>query len=721
MNERLERFHAVAKERGWAAHESPKEANITHAFFELFADLPLAERQARSAAYALAHEPIAHCEHETIAGQVFQCCPGAGDPFLGGCGLNPGWSEFSVAGVAPGVVAQALPEHELYGKHFSDASAPGHIGWDWRMVLELGLSGIRDLYVKAGEAAADDEAREFYACAVIALDGAIAFAENLARGASDELRATCEKVPVHPAETFREAVQTFWTQYLAVMFENPYGGNGPGLVDRFLWPYLQRDLERGDITLDEARDVVLELLIKLDERIAPYDGWVEAICVGGRDATGQGAENPLSTMLVEGIMQLNQSHPSIYMRLRDDAPEDFRRLAADYLLKGSNRGQVYGDDRVIEALVAAGHSREDACEWMAGGCMEVSSQARNCDFNFTYVHNFAWTLETILYGGTIWHSGQKAAPISGDLTQYRTFDELYAAFEAELVRELQLLYARLDIYLGMYAKYRPNFLVSTMVHDCLERGRGMNDGGARYCDFSGSGLAIPNVADSLLALKYAVYEEGFCTAEELLSALKADFVGYEDLQARLVALPKFGQDNPEADAMAARVLRIYTDVANSHVTPHGGRVRPLILGFVWVAQYGCITGPLPDGRKAGAPLAHGLAPQDGSATEGLSAAINSALRLDLKEVGGGASMMFDLDPQWAKPDVVEAVLQTFITGGGHIFQGNTSDFERLEDAREHPERHRDLMVRVGGYSARFVQLPPEIQQEIIGRKRHRGT
>jgi len=698
---------------------SPKEASIAHAFFDLFADLPLAERQARSVAYALEREPIVYTPGEHIAGQVFQGVPGSGDPLLGG-GPHPGWASYSVAGVAPGWVSERLPDHDLYGKHFSDGAAPGHIGWDWRLVLEMGLEGLRARHAEAADSAVDAKSREFHACAVIALDGAIAFADRVAEGAAPELRPICERVPRLPARTFREAVQSFWTQYLAVMFENPYGGNGPGLVDRFLWPYLERDLEHGCITEEDAYDLILELLIKLDERIHPHDGWVEAICVGGRTADGGGAESRLSEMLVRGIMELNQTHPSVYIRLRDDAPGWFRDLTTDYLLHGGNRAQVYGDDRVIEALVAAGHSWEDACEWMAGGCMEVSSQARNCDFNFTFVHNIAWTLEAVLHGGVVPLLGQRVAPLSRTLADYTTFEDLYAAFEAELRRELDLLFSRLDIYYKAYALFRPSFLISTMVHDCFERGRALNNGGARYADFCGSALAIPNVADSLTAVRLAVYEDRICAAEELLDALKADFAGHEELRARLLAYPKYGQESSAADAMANSVLRIVADASDAHVTPGGGRVRPLVLGFVWVAQLGLVTGALPDGRKACEPLAHGLAPQCGSGTRGLASVINSATSLDLHRVSGGASMMFDLDPAWATPEAVEAVVRVFIERGGQIFQGNTSDFERLLEARAHPERHRDLLVRVGGYSARFVALPPEIQDEIIGRRRYAG-
>ena len=719
LTPRLRAFQAEATRRAGEPHQSAKEDNLTTAFFETYADLPLAERQARSMALALSLEPIVYSAHETIAGQVFMACPGASDPMLSG-GPDPRWQEFSAQGWGARWVAEQLPDHALYGRHFSDGAAPGHIGWDWRLVLELGFTGLREQFAAALETAADEAAREFYGGVLIALDGAIAFAERLAEGAAPELQATCRKVPLYPAETFREAVQSFWTQYMAVMFENPYGGNGPGLLDRFLWPYLERDLAAGRITLDEAREVVWELMIKLDERIHPADGWVEAICVGGHTADGQGAETPLSRMIVEAIIALNQTHPSIYVRLRDDAPADWRDLAARYILEGSNRAQVYGDDPIIKALVAAGHSYADACEWMAGGCMDVSSQGRNCDFNFTFVHNIAWTLEAVLHGGVLPLSGTRVAPVDKTLADYATFDEFYAAFAAELTRELELLFARLNLYFRAYAKYRPQFLVSSMIHDCRERGRSMNDGGARYADFSGSGLGIPDVADSLLAIREAVYEQGLCTAEELLEALRTNFEGREELRRRLLALPKYGQDNPAADEMANRVLRVYTDAGNAHVTPHGGRVRPIILGFVWVAQLGLVTGALPDGRKAGQPLAHGLAPQGGSATEGLSAAINSATRLDLDQVGGGASMMFDLDPAWATPEIVAATLQTFCAQGGHIFQGNTQNFEDLEAALAHPEDYRHLMVRVGGFSARFVNLAPELQREIVERHRYRG-
>ncbi|HOM58015.1 MAG TPA: pyruvate formate lyase family protein, partial [Candidatus Latescibacteria bacterium] len=356
-----------------------------------------------------------------------------------------------------------------------------------------------------------------------------------------EMADVCRRVPRNPSTTFREAVQTFWFQHLAVMYENPFGGNGPGRLDYYLWPFLERDLASGRITLDEARELVTELLIKLHERIAPADGWVEALPVGGRKPDGSLAINPLSSMIIEIISELPQTHPSVYVRLPDDAPDDFVDLTVRYLLRAGNRAQVYGDDAVIEALHKSGKvAMEDARHWTAGGCMEVSPQGCNCDLLFSFAHNVARTFELVINGGCLMQTGERVVDHPKTLADYTSFEELYTDFEAELARELGILARRLDIYLEEYARLRPSFLLSSMTHDCLEKGRSINDGGARYTNYGGSGVGIPNVGDSLYAIQRAVFLDRRVTAAELLNALRTDFVGFEALQAYLRSLPKYG-------------------------------------------------------------------------------------------------------------------------------------------------------------------------------------
>lgn len=732
MNERLKRYKLASYERAVAPHQSPKEKNWAHAFFDLYPGLPLIERQARSFAYALVNEPIYIYPDERLAGQTYQGCAGYGDVALNGVTGDARWDEFAANRVAARLTAERLPENAAYAKHFAGGAAFGHIGWDWGRMLRVGARGIIQEARQRSEATDDPMSREFYLGVEICLAALLTWVsrheEALREAAKNsaperarelvEMADVCARVPAHGAASFREAVQSFLFQHLAVMFENPHGGNGPGRMDYYLQPFLQADLEAGRITLDEARDWIIELFIKLHERLGPRDGWVEAIVVGGRNPDGTSAVTPLSRLIVEAIMELEQTHPSVYVRLHEDAPEEFWDLSARYLIQGGNRAQIYGDDNVIAALHKDGVALEDARNWCAGGCMEVSPQACNGDLLFTFAHNVVRTMELVLNGGRLLLNGEKAIAHEKCLTDYGTFDDLWADFEAEMERELRILLKRIDIYLECSGKYRPAYLLSSMTHDCLDRGRNINDGGARYQDYGGSGVGIPNVGDSLYALKRAVFEEKRFTAQEVLDALRSDFAGRERMRAYLWNLPKFGSGDPELIEMTDRVMRTFCRIIKNHRNPFGGHCRPILLGFVWVVSFGLQTGATPDGRRAGRPLAQSLSPQSGAALQGLTAAIGDATELSLEEVGGGGSMMWDLDPHWATPEVVKALLRTFIQRGGHIFQGNVISPEMLVEAQKKPEEYRHLMVRVGGYSALFHSLSAATQTEIIERFRY---
>ncbi len=628
-----------------------------------------------------------------------------------------------------------MPDNDLYARHFCDGGAPGHISWDYGQLLRLGARGMLARIAGLRAASDDPRAREFYDGVTIALEGLIEWAgqharrlralaetepDPVQRQAWLDMAALCERVPAEPARTFREAVQCFWLQHLAVMYENPFGGNGPGRLDWHLWPYLEADLAAGRCTLEQARELITELFIKLDERIRDADGWVEAITVGGRNPDGSLSINPLSHIMVEAITELNQTHPSVYIRLPAGAPADFVDLAARYLIESGNRGQVYGDDAVIAALVGDGTPEADARHWAAGGCMEVGAQGMSGDLLFAFAHNVALTLELVLNGGRRLLTGELAAPGLKTLADYASFEELYAAFAGELNREMSILTRRLDIWLEHYARYRPSFLLSSMVHDCLERGRAINDGGARYPHYGGSGVGIPNVGDSLHAIRRAVFDERRYTGAEVLHALRDNFEGQRAMRAYLKQLPKYGAGEPEPTALVDRVLGDFAATLRNHRNPQGGHGRAIILGFVWVVHYGQQVGATPDGRLSGRPLAHGLSPQSGSATRGITAAIGDATSLRLECAPGGASMMWDIDAFWARPEFVKPVLQAYVDQGGHLFQGNLTSVEQLIAARANPDEHRDLMVRVGGYSARFVTLSPETQDEIIERSRFGG-
>jgi pyruvate-formate lyase len=691
-----------------------------------YADRPRAEQVAHARADALAGLPVYLFPDERLVGMMYML--GRESPVVDPLNYQ---AQVSVA------TADRLPANaELVDlKLQMDNVIPGHIAWRWDWLLARGITGLIADTRAALATSADARAADFYQGVLTVLESVlrwndrhIAALEEALAGAPPEERtrlednlATCRRVPAEAARTFREAVQSFYFQYLAVMRENPHGGNGPGRLDYYLWPYLERDLAAGRTTLAEARELIDELFVRIHERIQGRDTWVETIVVGGCHPDGTSAVSPLSYLMVESIMALDQTHPSVYLRVPEDAPAEFIDLATRYLLQGNNRAQILSDREIVRAMTGYGMPVEDARMYACGGCMEIMPHGMNSDLLFAATHNVPKVVELALTGGECLQTGKRLAHVAlPALTDCATFEELYRVFAEELRRELLNIFHRLDLGSEMMAAYRPNFLISSMVMDCLARGREMQDGGARYHDYGVTPLGIPNAGDALFAVKRAVFDEGLCTAEELLAAMRADFAGHEELRRRLRALPKFGQQQAEADAMTDRVLTTVCDIYAGYRNRWQGRVKPIIFTFVWAPEAGAVLGATADGNHAGTAIAHGLTPQSAAMTDGLTAAIGSHAGLSLHHVAGGASSMWDLDPRWATPDTTRALLTGFLTLGGQIFQGNATDVAELLQAREHPEHYPNLIVRVGGFSARFVALSPAVQDDIINRYRHQG-
>jgi len=726
--------------RAREAHRSPQLEHLTHAFFELYADLPEWARHARSIAYALEHEPVYLFDDDLLVGTLYQGCAGAGCPTTYPPGADSPWWPHSVREMAQRLVAERLPDHAALiggdggGFMMMDGAAPGHISWQWETLLAEGVEGLLERCRKSEAHAPDDQARQFAAGVRIAWTGVLAWNERHVAAleakvaeSDGERRAhwqslldLCRRVPAQPARTFREAIQAYHFQHLAVMYENPFGGNGPGLLDRGLGPYLERDLAAGLIELDEAKALIEGLLLKFHERLFPRDGWVETVMVGGVDAAGEWAGNTLSELLIELYVDLPQTHPAVYVRLAENAPERFVDLTVRYFLDGGNRCQILSDEAVTRALTqTTGLAPSDAARYICGGCMELAPHGLNSDMNFTFMHSVAKTAELVLSGGVCLKTGQRRFELGEGLPGFATFEDLYAAFEAELGRELRLAFQRLDIWSEAYAARRPAYLISGLVGDCLERGRGMHEGGARYHDYGVAPMGVINAADALYAVQQAVFAQGICSADDLLAALREDFVGHDELRRKLLAMPKYGAEHPEADAMADRVLRSLCAVYDGYRNRLGGRVKPMVFNFVWTPIVGQGLGASADGRRAGEPVSHGLTPQGIGMQQGLTAAINSATALSLNGIAGGSTTMWDIDPEWASPAIMKAVIRAFMARGGQIFQGNTTDVAELERALERPEEYPNLMVRVGGFSAKFLSLDPAVRREIVERHRHR--
>jgi formate C-acetyltransferase len=722
LSARIQRFRDASRVRGGVGRPAtPRMVHFEEAFWHRYAGRPYWERFARATAFALEHEPVYLFPDERLVGMLYQMSPNPE-------GYVPDaarWEPYNPWAQARTRIDKAVGPHASPG-------APGHIGWRWDVILQEGVDGLlarlRDLLAHAPDA----KAKRLYRGAIIlweavlrwndrhvaALEAARDAAVGDERARLDTLIEICRRVPREPARTFHEAVQAFHVQHQAIMFEAPHGGNGPGRVDYFLWPYLERDLADGRTTLEEAKELVDELMLRFQERLQPGDGWVEAVVPGGIHPDGSSAVNPLSHLIIHSIARLDQTHPVVYPRLSANGPEDYLDLCVHYLLHGQNRAQLYNDDACVPAIVASGTPPEDAAMYMAGGCMEISVQGMNCDLNFACVHEVAKTLEYVLTGGVDLRDGARNRNLSRDLTGYPTFDALYAAFERELARNYRDMVRALDIQSATYARLRPYYLLSSLVGDCLARGREQQDGGARYHEYGFAPLGISAAADALMGVKRAVYDEGFVSAAELLAALRANYQGYDALRQRLLRVPKFGMEDPEADALCNRVLHSVCDLAHRPRARFGGQLKPMIFNFVWTPWASAQLGARPDGACAGDYIGHGMTPQRRGMVHGLTAALNSCVSLDFSCVSGGATTMWDMDDRWITFDRMKAVLQVFLARGGMIFQGNTTSVTELEDALAHPDRYPNLIVRVGGFSARFCTLDADVQREIVARYRH---
>ncbi|MBQ8893847.1 MAG: hypothetical protein IJ043_05500 [Clostridia bacterium] len=659
-----------------------------------YANLPRWERLAHAMAEALENQAIYIYPQDRLIGRTYHSNKAEKEPER----LNPELAK------------PPLWEKENYPQLLENQlvlyNAPGHIAWNWDALLHQGTEGLKKRCNGTGE---------FHQGARILLTAlenwSDRHAEALEKLGRREEAALCRKVPRHPAESFREALQSFWMQHIVVMSENPHGGNSPGRLDKYLWPYLKADLEKGVCTLEDARSLIEELFIRIDERLYHRDGWVETVMVGGKNAV-----NPLSYLMIETVIKYDIVHPAVYVRLAEDSPADFIDLAAKYLRQGGNRAQLLWDETVTKALIRNGVSPADADDYFCGGCMEIGIQGKTADCLYLGFQNLPKFLELTLTGGISLKNGEKIANFHAKtLEKYSSFEDLYEHFRTEFRRLSHLQFQYQDEVSCYNAAHRPAYLISSMIADCPEKGLNMHAGGARYFDYGATILGIPNVADSLMAIKKAVFEEKFCTAEELLSALKANFQGYEPLRRRLLACPKYGQNHPEADAMAARVAADTAEVYRSYRNLHGGNGKPVILSFKYAPLAGSILGASPDGRLAGKPVAQGVTPQVSSMTKGITAAINSCTALPFEVFSGGASTMWDMEASQASEEVLKALFTAFFKQGGQIFQGNVADAETLLQAQKKPEDYPWLIVRVGGYSARFTGLTPELQNDIIAR------
>ncbi|UCC62718.1 MAG: formate C-acetyltransferase/glycerol dehydratase family glycyl radical enzyme [Anaerolineae bacterium] len=624
----------------------------------------------------------------------------------------------------------------------------GHMLLNYEGILSQGLAWYARRAGKLRKTATDKRSVDFYEAAAIACQGVIHFAERYAAEAerlaaveSDPARCAelrqvaevCHHVPSQPARTFHEALQAMQFVLVAAQIEDYESAFSIGRLDQLLWPYYRTDLEAGRLTEEEALELLQCFYIKVSGSIPLFDADVSLAfagmtafanaVVGGVDAEGRDATNPISYLAVEAMRRANTQQPNFGVRLHRDTPHDFLDAATHAMADGLRNVQFFNDEAIVPALVNRGIPLQEARNYGVIGCVEPAVPGVSFTSSDAALFNLGLCLELALNDGRGRLFTDQLGRPTGDPRRFTCIEEVIQAYRQQVAYLVGLMVQALDVLAKVHAEFKPKPFISATTGDCLARGLDLTWGGGRY-DFTGvQGVGAATVGDSLAALDALVFREERLTMDEMLAALDADFEGQEPLRQTLVnRAPKYGNDDKATDRFTRLAAEIYCQEVESYPNPRGGRYQPGLYSVTTHVALGLAVGATPDGRRAGAPLSQGISPAQGRDRHGPTAAMRSAARLNHRLVSNGSAFNQKINPAFLRggkgPQTLSSLLSGYFQLGGMQLQWNLVDRDTLQAAQEHPEDYRDLIVRVSGYSAHFTDLERVVQDDIIARMEH---
>ena len=591
------------------------------------------------------------------------------------------------------------------------------------------------------------EKRAFYEAMLIVVDGVTAFqnrfadlAEEMAaratsRARADELRliaGNCRRVPLHPARTFFEAAQSYWFTLLIDYCSQNGGAISAGRFDQYMYPYLDADLRSGTIGEPEANTILQALWVKHMDLIKAKTyssarnngGFATTIglTVGGVDADGHDAVNKLSYMCLDAEEAVFNSEPNVTIRVSRSTPDDFLdRVLGTLARKEGGKDPFFNDEVIVPALMADHNlSLAEARDWAIVGCVEPTGQGNTMGRTNSCYFNLAKCLELALNDGRCQVSGAQLGPRTGALKDMASFEELKEAYAKQVDYFVEMMVRSLNTMELLHARETPHVYSSMLIDGCLESGRDCTDRGALHESTGVNGVGLADVADSLGAIRSLVFNAGSLSPQDLLDALRADFSDHALLRQKCLNVPKYGNDDVEADELVGFVAHQYSESVRRHPNASGGRYFPGLFCLSSNTPLGRQVGALPSGRHAFQPLADGgISPKHGMDVNGPTAVFKSVASWNQAEAINGVCLNMKFLPTLLKkrPDrqkLIDAIRVYFSLGGMHV-QFNIVSGETLRAAQERPEEYRSLVVRVAGYSAFFVELDREIQDELIAR------
>lgn len=642
---------------------------------------------------------------------------------------------------------------------FQEQRSPGHTACG-RMIYKKGFNDLkRDIADSMGnldffnDPSAFDKSEELKAMD-IAADALILYAERHAnkllwlaeqeknpKRAEElsEMAGICSRVPLHPPATFHEALQYYWFLHVGVITElNPWDAFNPGRLDLNLYRFYVHDLENGILTREKAKELLSCFWIKFNNHPAPPKVGVTAkesntyvdfclINLGGLTEKNTSNVNELTYLILDVIAEMRLLQPSSMIQVSRKNPDRFIKKALKIIATGFGQPSIFNADTIIKELVIQGKSIKDARQAGASGCVEAGVFGKEC-YILTGYFNLPKILELTLNNGTDPVTGKETgvrlyAPEEFKTFEiFKTFDDLFSAFKAQLDYFIDIKIKGNMIIERINAKYMPVPLLSLVTKDCIAKGRDYNQGGARYNTSYIQGVGLGTLTDSLVSLKYNIFDKKLVSMAEMMDALHTDFMENKDLLSMVKNnTPKYGNDDDYADEIMQKIFKAYHSAVNGRPNARGGMHRINLLPTTCHVYFGQVTGALPDGRKKGVPFSEGISPVQGADVNGPTAVVKSASKIDHVQTGGtllNQKFMPDLFKDEKGIQALVNLIRSYFAMDGHHIQFNVVDGKTLEQAKLHPENYRDLIVRVAGYSDYFVDLTPDLQDEIIKRTAH---
>ena len=659
--------------------------------------------------------------------------------------IYPYWQDHSLEDVIKENYGEEINAIAKVVKINQKDHAQGHICPDTKTWLELGPKG---LMTKAYEKLknCDENQKEFYECTIIVLEGVCHFMmryhdyiltmlESLEDDNKKSLQRVadiCANLASRPAQSFHEAVQSLWFLFVVLHMESNASSFSPGRMDQYLYPYYQKDIEKGIISKQEALEILECLWLKFNQIVylrnqhsAKYFAGFPIgfnIAIGGIDENGCDIYNELSLLLLKAQYNLGLPQPNLSVRLNKNSSHELIQEAIKVVAKGSGMPQFFNDEAIVNSMIKdLGIEEKDARNYAIVGCVELTTHGNNLGWSDAAMFNLNKALELTMNHGKCLLTNEPIGLDLGSIETYESFEDLENAFQKQIDYFIEKMMKAEIVVEKAHQDCLPTAFLSTVIDSCLEKGVDVTRGGAKY-NLSGiQMIQIANLADSLAAIKVLVYDEKMITRHELLEALQADFKGYEIIQTMLLnKVPKYGNDVKWVDELGAKWAGYFRERMKDYTNYRGGLYHTGMYTVSAHVPMGENVGASPDGRNALTPLADGgMSPVYGRDMSGPTAVLKSVSRMKDSYTTNGGLLNMKFLPEFFKAETgmmkFENFLRAFVDLKIPHIQFNVVRREDLLDAKLHPEQHRSLTIRVAGYTAYFVELAGKLQDEIIER------